>query len=369
MEEVATVTIKPRPVIETINPYRPGKPEAEVQRELGLPRVVKLASNENSLGPSPRALAALQAALPTVFRYPEGSGHYLVHALAKIHGLKFDQLILGNGANDLIELAVKTFAGAGDNIITGYPSFIMYEIAAKMMEVECRNIPLRDYRFDLPALAGAIDARTRLIIIANPNNPTGTIVNRKELEAFLDRVPSGALVVMDEAYFDFAEDPEYPDSMAYVKAGRDVMTMRSFSKNYGLAGLRLGWAAGHAEVIAHMHRIRQPFNANILAQVAGVAALEDDEHLRKSREQVQKGRAQIYTGLDALGVAYLRSEANFVLINLATAGKEVYEGLLQEGVIVRPMAGWGYPQAIRVTVGTAEENDIFLKAFRKVLGK
>jgi len=363
------VTIKPRPVIETINPYRPGKPEEEVRREMGLARVVKLASNENSLGPSPRALAAIQAALPNIFRYPEGSGHYLVHALAQKTGLSFDHLILGNGANDLIELAAKTFVAPGDNIVTGYPSFIMYEIAAKLMEAECRKVPLKDYRFDLPTLAAAIDARTRLIIIANPNNPTGTIVRRKELEVFLERVPSSALVIMDEAYFDFAENADYPDSLDYVRTGREVMTMRSFSKNYGLAGLRLGWAAAHPDVIAPMQRIRQPFNANILAQVAGVAALEDDEHLTKSRDQVRKGREQIYAGLDALAVSYVRSHANFILVLLGIEGKGVFEGLLKEGVIVRPMAGWGYPQAIRVTVGTAEENDVFLKAFRKVTGK
>jgi histidinol-phosphate aminotransferase len=362
------VTIKPRPVVETINPYRPGKPEAEVQRELGLTRIVKLASNENSLGPSPLARAAVEAALPNIFRYPEGSGHYLVHALAKKFDLEFDRIVLGNGANDLIELAAKTFVGAGDNIVTGYPSFIVYEIVAKLMEAECRNVPLKDYRFDLSALAAAIDGRTRLVIIANPNNPTGTIVKRKELEAFLDRVPASTLVLMDEAYFDFAEDPEYPDSLNYVRAGRAVMTMRSFSKNYGLAGLRLGWAAAHPDVIAPMHRIRQPFNTNLLAQVAGVAALGDDEHLANSRYQVRKGRESICAGLDAIGVKYVRSQANFVLILLGMEGKGVYESLLQEGVIVRPMAGWGYPQAIRVTVGTTEENGIFLEAFRKVMG-
>jgi len=363
------VNVKPRKVIGDIFPYRPGKPVTEVQRELGLKEVVKLASNENSLGPSPKALAAIRAALPDIFQYPEGSGHYLVQALAAKHGLSFDHLILGNGANDLLELVVKTFVNAGDNVLSGHPSFIMYEIAVKMMDAEFRKVPLRDYRFDLPAIAAAADARTRLVFIANPNNPTGTVVTRGELESFIDKLPDHVLVVMDEAYFDFAISPDYPDSLTYVKAGKPVMTMRSFSKNYGLAGLRLGWAAADPEIIGHMHRIRQPFNANLLAQVAGVAALEDDDHLQKSLALVSAGREQLYRGFDALGVKYVRSEANFVLVELGVDAGPFYEGLLKLGVIVRPMAGWGYPQAIRVTVGTAAENDTFLKAFAKLWKK
>ena len=361
--------VKPRKVIETILPYRPGKPEGEVQRELGLARVVKLASNENCLGPSPKALAAIRSAAADVYRYPEGSGHYLVHALARTHDLPFDRFILGNGANDLIELAVKTFVDPGDNVVGGHPSFIMYEIAARMMDAAYRKVPLRDYRFDLVALADAVDDRTRIVIIANPNNPTGTIVARADVEALLDRVPDRVLVILDEAYFDFVEDPNYPDSLDYVRAGRPVMTMRSFSKNYGLAGLRLGWAAAAADIIAPMHRIRQPFNANLIAQAAGVAALEDDEHLRRTREAVRRGREQLYRGLDAMPVSYVKSEANFILIELRRDAKEVYDAMLQEGVIVRPMPGWGYPHAIRVTVGTADENEMFLTAFAKVLAR
>ena len=361
--------MRSRKVIETISPYRPGKPEAEVQRELGLKRVVKLASNENSLGPSPKALAALRAALPNIFRYPEGSGYYLVHALVKKFGLTFDHFVLGNGANDLIELVVKTFAGPGDNVVSGHPSFIMYEIAAQIMEAEYRKTPLRDYTFDLAAVADAMDERTRVVFIANPNNPTGTIVRRDALDAFLTRIPPHVLVVLDEAYADFTDDPGYPDGFDYVRAGGPVMVMRSFSKNYGLAGLRLGWAAAAPDVAHAIHRIRQPFNVNVLAQVAGVAALEDDEHLARSREMVVAGRKQLYEGLTALGVTFVPSQANFVLIELGRVGHEVFEGLLREGVIVRPMAGWGYPNAIRVTTGTAEENRIFLAALAKVLGR
>jgi histidinol-phosphate aminotransferase len=363
------VEVKARDTIHRINPYKPGKPEAEVQRELGLEQVVKLASNENNLGPSPKAVAAMREALGSVHRYPEGSGHYLVHALAAKFDLPFERIILGNGANDLVELVVKTFAGPGDNVVSGHPSFIMYEIAARIMDAEYRAVPLRDYRFDLPAMADAVDERTRVVLIANPNNPTGTIVTRAEVAEFLGKLPPHVLVVLDEAYFDFVTAEDYPDGLDYVRQGMPVMAMRSFSKNYGLAGLRLGWAAAAPEIVGPMHRIRQPFNANRLAQVAAVAALEDDEHLARSREMVVKGRAQFYAGLAELGVAYVPTQANFVLINLGREAMPVFQELMKLGVIVRPMAGWGLPESIRVSIGTAADNDVFLKALAEVLGK
>lgn len=363
------MNVKPREIINRIFPYKPGKPVAEVQRELGLEKVVKLASNENNLGPSPKAVAAMREALGEVYRYPEGSGYYLVSALAAKFDLAFDQIILGNGANDLAELVVKTFAGPGDNVVSAHPSFIMYKIAAMIMDAGFRGIPLRDNRFDLPAMAAAVDERTKVVLIANPNNPTGTIVTRAEVDAFLDEVPDTVLVILDEAYFDFVTARTYPDGLDYVKAGRPVMVMRSFSKNYGLAGLRLGWGAAAPETVAAMHRIRQPFNANCLAQVAGVAALADDEHLRRSREMVAAGREQLYRGLDELGVKYVPSEANFVLVDLGREAVPVFEELMKLGVVVRPLAGWGLPNALRVSVGRAEENDAFLRALAAVLGK
>lgn len=361
--------VKPRETVNRVHPYKPGKPETEVQRELGLRKVVKLASNENSLGPSPKAVAAMREALGEVFRYPEGSGYYFAHALADKFRLSFDHIILGNGANDLLELVVKTFAGPGDNVISGRPSFIMYEIAARIMEAEYRPLPLRDNRFDLPAMAGAADERTRVVLLANPNNPTGTIVTRAELDAFLEALPPRVLVVLDEAYFDFVTAPDYPDGLDYVREGRPVMAMRSFSKNYGLAGLRLGWGAAVPEIVSAMHRLRQPFNVNRLAQVAGVAALEDDEHLARSQKLVVEGRAQLYAGLDRLGMAYVPSEANFVLVDLGREALPTFQELMKLGVIVRPMAGWGLANALRVSVGTAAENEAFLDAFEKVLGK
>jgi histidinol-phosphate aminotransferase len=359
--------VKPRPIIGEILPYKPGKPIGEVQREYGLERVIQLASNENRLGPSPKALAAIREHLDEIYLYPEGSGYYLVKALAEKHDLEFNQIILGNGANDVIELITKTFVHPGENVIYGFPSFIMYEIAVKMVDGEWRRVPLKDYRFDVPAMAEEIDEKTKIIFIANPNNPTGTIVTKRELDALLERCHDGVLVVLDEAYFDFVTDPEYPDGIEYVKAGKPVMVIRSFSKNYGLAGLRLGWGAANAETISHIQRIRQPFNCNRLAQVAGTAALEDDEHLARTRETTEEGAKYLYGEFDRLGLEYVPSHANFILVNFGTDIGPLYEKLLKRGFVVRPMAAWGYSKSARVTVGTMDENREFIKILEEEL--
>jgi len=361
--------VKPRPVIREIFPYKPGKPIGEVQREYGLEEVIQLASNENRLGPSPKALAAIVEHLDEINLYPEGSGYYLVKALAEKEGLNFDQIILGNGANDVIELVTKTFVHPGENVIYGFPSFIMYEIAVVMMNGEQRRVPLKDYKFDLPAMADAMDEKTKVVFIANPNNPTGTIVTRRELDAFLDRCPDDVLVAVDEAYFDLVDDPDYPNAIEYLKAGKPVMAIRSFSKNYGLAGLRLGWGAAAAETISHVQRIRQPFNCNRLAQVAGAAALEDDEFLAKSRAMVKEGREYLSREFERLGLDYVRSSANFILVNVGSDVGPLYENLLKRGIVVRPMTGWGYPESVRVTVGTADENKEFIKALEEEMGR
>jgi histidinol-phosphate aminotransferase len=359
--------VKPRPIIGEILPYKPGKPIGEVQREYGLERVVQLASNENRLGPSPKALAAIREHLDEIYLYPEGSGYYLVKAIAEKHGLEFNQIILGNGANDIIELVAKTFVNPGENVIYGFPSFIMYEIAVKMVDGECRRVPLKDYRFDLPAMADAMDEKTKVIFIANPNNPTGTIVTKSELDAFLERCNDGVLVVLDEAYFDFVTDAEYPDGTEYLKSGNPIMVIRSFSKNYGLAGLRLGWAAADPETISHIQRIRQPFNCNRLAQVAGVGALTDDEHLARTREMTQEGTKYLYGEFDRLGLEYVRSHANFILVDFGTDIGPLYEKLLKRGFVVRPMAAWGYANSARVTVGTVDENREFINVLEDEL--
>jgi histidinol-phosphate aminotransferase len=359
--------VKPRPIIGEIFPYKPGKPIGEVQREYGLKKVIQLASNENRLGPSPKALEAIRERLEEICLYPEGSGYYLVNALAKKYGLKFDQIILGNGANDVIELVTKTFVRPGENVVYGFPSFIMYEIAVKMVDGEWRRVPLKDYKFDLPAMADAMDERTKVVFIANPNNPTGTIVTKDECDAFLERCPDDVLVVIDEAYFDFVEDPSYPDGIEYIKAGKSVMVIRSFSKNYGLAGLRLGWGAADEETISHLQRIRQPFNCNRLAQEAGVAALSDEEFLAKSRKMVNEGREYLYREFERLGLEYVRSHANFILVDFGTDIGPLYEKLLKRGIVIRPMSSWGYPKSARVTIGTIYENGEFIKILEEEL--
>ena len=359
--------ITPRKAIEDIMAYQPGKPIGEVQREFGLDDVLKLASNENELGPSPKALEIIREMLTDIHRYPEGSGFYFVQAISEKYGFDFDQFILGNGANDLIELVVKTYVEIDENVIYGFPSFIMYEIAVKMMGAEYRRIPLKDYTMDLGAMLDAVDEKTKVIFIANPNNPTGTIVRRKELDDFVGRVPDDVLIVLDEAYIDFVDDPDYPDSLQYVRDGAPVMVMRSLPKTYGLAGLRLGWAVADKEIINPIHRIRQPFNANIIAQAAGVAALADVEHLQKSREMIIEGRNYLYEQLKQMGLAYVESQANFVLIDFKIDIAELNLKLLQRGVVVRPMAGWGYTHSARVTVGKMEQNRQFIKILKEVL--
>ncbi|MCP4229439.1 MAG: histidinol-phosphate transaminase [bacterium] len=359
--------IKPREAIEDIMPYQPGKPIGEVQREFGLDEVLKLASNENELGPSPKALDAIREILTKIHRYPEGSGFYFVEGISEKYGFDFDQFILGNGANDLIELVVKTYVETDENVIYGFPSFIMYEIAVKMMGAEYRRIPLKNYAMDMETMLDAVDEKTKIVFIANPNNPTGTIVRHKELDEFVARIPDDVLVVLDEAYNDFVDDPDYPDSLQYVRDGKTVMVMRSLSKTYGLAGLRLGWAVADKEIIDAVHKIRQPFNANIIAQAAGVAALADEEHLLKSREMIIEGRDYLYEQLKRMGLDYVESQANFVLIDFKTDITELNLKLLRRGIVVRPMAGWGYTHSARVTVGTMEQNRQFVKVLKEVL--
>jgi histidinol-phosphate aminotransferase len=359
--------IKPRKALEGIMPYKPGKPVGEVQREFGLDEIVKLASNENSLGPSPKALEAIREMLSGIHQYPEGSGYYFVRALSDKYGFGVEQFVLGNGANDLIELVVKAFVETDENVVYGFPSFIMYEIAVKMMDAECRRVPLKDYNMDLEAMSDAVDGKTKVVFIANPNNPTGTIVTRKELDDFIARTPDDVLVVLDEAYNDFVDDPDYPESLDYVREGKTVMVMRSLSKTYGLAGLRLGWAVADSEIIEPIQKIRQPFNVNIVVQAAGTAALADDDHLLKSREMIIEGRDYLYKELDKLGLDYVKSQANFVLIDFGVDVTELNLMLLKKGIVIRPMAGWGLTQSARVTVGTMEENEKFIQVLNEVL--
>ena len=352
-----------------IAPYEPGKPTEELERELGIADAIKLASNENPLGPSDRVQKALIAALPHLNRYPDGSGHYLRQALAKKHGVSIDQVVLGNGSNELIELIVRTFLRPGDEAVVPHPSFMVYPMIVQAAGGIRVMVMLKDYRLDLEAMARAITPMTKIVFIANPNNPSATIVTRDEVEHFMSRVPERTIVVFDEAYIEFAMGPDFPDTLAHVKQGRKVVVLRTFSKAASLAGLRVGYGVTDADAIALMNRIRQPFNVNALAQVAALAALDDESHVMECVRMIEAGRHYLYDEFNALGIKYVPSRANFILVDVGHSASDVFQRLLKEGVIVRPMTPFGMESALRVTVGTPEENRRFVKALKAVLGK
>jgi histidinol-phosphate aminotransferase len=347
--------------------YPPGMPLEELEREYGISGSIKLASNENPFGPSPRALEALAGALGALHRYPDGSGFYLRRALATRIGVPADAIVLGNGSNDIIELVTRAFLRPGDEAVMADQAFIIYQMVVQAAGATPRPIPLRRFTHDLDAIARAISPATRLVFLANPNNPTGTIYRRDEWEDFLAAVPPDVLVVADDAYADYVEDPDYPDSLAYQRRGRLLLTLRTFSKIYGLAGLRVGYGVGPLEVVEVLNRIRQPFNVNSLAQIAALAALDDHDHVVRTRENNRAGLTFLREACDRLGRPYVPSWANFLLIDVGEAGR-VYEALLRLGVIVRPMDVYGLPRHLRVTVGTPEENQRFVDSLTRVLG-
>ena len=347
--------------IRQIRAYQPGKPIEEVERELGI-HAIKLASNENPLGPSPLAVEALRRAAPDSNWYPDGAGYYLRRRLSERLGVPMDALMIGAGSCELIDLVARTLLASGDNAVTSEGSFPLYYTAVQATGEALVCVPLRQYAFDLQGIARAVDARTKLVYLANPNNPTGTMFTADEFDAFLERVPESAVVVLDEAYFEYADRPGYSRSLQRVREGRNLLVLRTFSKIYGLAGLRVGYAAGPPGLLAQMHKVRQPFNVTGVSQAAALAALEDAEHVRLSLETNRRGLAQIQAGLAAQGVEFVPSVANFVFARLGPETNRIAEELLRAGVIVRPMAWMGFPEAIRVSVGTPEENEKFLSA-------
>jgi histidinol-phosphate aminotransferase len=352
-----------------IAPYEPGKPIEELERELGVTDAIKLASNENPLPPSERVRKAVAAALVHLNRYPDGSGFYLRQAVAKRHGVTAEQIVLGNGSNELIELLVRTFLQPGEEAIVPHPSFVVYPMIVQAAGGIRVMVMLRDHRLDLEAMARAITPMTKLVFIANPNNPTATIVTAEEVEHFMARVPERTIVVFDEAYMEFALGPDFPEALAYVKQGRKVVVLRTFSKAASLAGLRVGYGVADPDAIALMNRIRQPFNVNSLAQVAALAALDDDSHVLECVRMIEAGRHFLYEEFKALGLRYVPSRANFVLVDVGRSATDIYQRLLKEGVIVRPMTSFGMETALRITVGTPEENRRLVKALHTVLGK
>src|SRR5262245_54934301 len=350
-----------------IAPYEPGKPIEELERELGIADAIKLASNENPMPPSERVQKAIIDALPHLNRYPDGSGYYLREALARRHGVTADHLLLGNGSNELIELLVRAFVKPGDEAVVPHPSFVVYPMIVQAVGGIRVVVTLKDQRIDLEGMARALTPDTKMVFIANPNNPTATIVTADEVEHFMARVPDRAIVVFDEAYYEFAQGPDFPDTLDYMRQGRKVVVLRTFSKAASLAGLRIGYAVADPDAVALLNRIRAPFNVNSLGQVAALAALEDDAHTLECLRIIEAGRHYLYDELTSLGVKYTPSRANFILVDVGRNAADIFQRLLKMGVIVRPMTSFGMESALRITVGTPEENRRLVKALRRVL--
>ncbi|HTN72924.1 MAG TPA: histidinol-phosphate transaminase [Methylomirabilota bacterium] len=352
--------------IRTLVPYAPGKPIEEVEREFGISNSVKLASNENPLGPSPKAISAIREKLSELNFYPDGDCFYLKNGLAKKLGVAPERVIFGNGSNELIELAVRTFMHPGDEAVMAHQAFVVYQLVVQAAGGVRRAVPLRDFTHDLEGIARAITPKTRIVFLANPNNPTGTIYRRSAWEEFLEKVPRGILIIVDEAYFEYVEDPDYPNSLCYHQSGKTVLTLRTFSKLYGLAGLRIGYGVAAKEVIDLMQRVRQPFNVNAPAQWAALAALEDNDHVRKTLDVNRQGLEYLTKEIAKLRLEQVPSQANFILIRVGN-GNDVFQQLLLQGVIVRPMGIYEFPEYVRVTVGTMEENRRFIEALKKIV--
>jgi histidinol-phosphate aminotransferase len=354
--------------IRTLTPYPPGMPIEELERDLGIQGSIKLASNENPLGPSPKALAAIRAALGDLHRYPDGSAFYLKRRLAERLRVPAEELVVGNGSNEIIELVVRAFLRPREEAVMADQAFVIYRTVVQAAGGVPRGVPLRDFTHDPEAMAEAIGPTTRLVFLANPNNPTGTIFRRAAWEAFLRAVPHHVIVVADDAYAEYVEDPAYPDTIRERGDGRvPVVTLRTFSKLYGLAGLRIGYAVAPAPLVDAIGRIRAPFNVNSLALVGALAALDDEAHVRRTLEVNRQGMYELVNGFRSLGLSYVPSAANFVLVRVGH-GARVYEGLLRRGVIVRPMDVYGFPEHVRVTVGLPEENRRLMDALAGVLG-
>ena len=352
--------------IRSLIPYEPGKPIEEVEREYGIANSVKLASNENPLGPSPKAVAAVRAKLEQLHLYPDGDCYYLKDGLSRKLKVAPETLILGNGSNEIIELAARTFLRPGDEAVMAEQAFVVYQLIVQAVGGRSRAVPLRNFTHDLPAIGAAVSPRTRVIFLANPNNPTGTIFRRPEWEAFLGIVSPDVLLIVDEAYFEYVQDADYPDSLRYHTNDRAILTVRTFSKLYGLAGLRIGYGIGSKELISLMQRVRQPFNVNAPAQWGALAALDDIDHVQRSLDVNREGLEFLENEFARLGLEFVPSQANFILLRVGR-GQEVFQHLLEQGIIVRPTAGYRFPEHVRVTVGTMEENRRFIQALEKVI--
>lgn len=351
-----------------IDPYKPGKPISEVARELGLKRIIKLASNESPLGPSKAAQAAIRKAIKGLSLYPEGSGLVLREAIAKKWDVSPANIILGNGSNEIIELLLRAFLHEKEEVITSKSTFVVYHLSTKISNGVLIEVPMKYYTYDLDAIADRITENTKLIKIANPNNPTGTMVDNEAVERFMKKVPQKVIVAFDEAYGEFANPKKFPNTVKYMREGRHVIALRTFSKIYGLAGIRIGYGIADKAMIEILNKVRQPFNVNSLAQVAAAAALEDEDYRHRMVSLVEEGRHYLYNEFYKLGIFYVPSEANFVLAKVGD-GEKIFQALMRKGIIVRTLYEYELPEFIRVTVGTMPQNRVFINALKDVLNK
>ena len=357
------------PWISELGLYEPGKPIEEVARELGfdcVDEICKLASNENSLGPSPLALKAIRHAAEKMHFYPDGGSHYLREKLASRLRVHLDEVIIGNGSNELLEMVASVYLSKGTNIVMADRAFVVYRLVAPARQAVAKAVPMKEYRHDLDAMLEAIDENTRIVFIANPNNPTGTIVSPQDIDSFMKRVPDHVAVVFDEAYIELMEQADCPDVIQYVRTRPHVYVLRTFSKAYGLAGLRVGYGIAGKREIALMNRVRQPFNVNAMGQIAALAALDDQAHVERTRHMVKEGLTYLENSFAEMHLEFVPSRANFMLVKVGE-GRRVFEALQHKKVIVRPVAGYQMPEWIRVTVGTAHENKRLIHAMNELM--
>lgn len=364
-----TIEALARPWVAGLGVYEPGRPIEEVARELGFrdaAEIIKLASNENALGPSPRAVAAMKKAARQMHLYPDGGGYYLRQALSRRLNVTPDQLILGAGSNELIEFIGHVFLDASTSLVMADRAFVVYKLVGDMFRARTIMVPMNDYRHDLDAMLAAVTPETRVVFVTNPNNPTGTMVGQEAMDAFMARVPDHVVVVFDEAYIELLQPEDQPDSLKYIREGRKVIVLRTFSKTYGLAGLRIGYGVASEACIRLLHRVRQPFNTTAIGQVAAVAALEDEGHVAKTRAMVREGLDYFETVFRKMRLDYVPSSANFILVKVGR-GRIVFDLMQRAGVIVRPMDGYGLPDHVRITVGTRSENRRCVTALKAAL--
>jgi len=355
------------PGILRIKAYQPGKPIEEVKRELGLKKVIKLASNENPLGPSIKAIEAIKKYASKVNLYPDGGGYYLKKALAKKLDLEEEKIILGNGSDEIVSLITRIFLQKDEEAIMGDPSFLMYKIDSQLSQARSICIPLNNFKLNLSAMAKAVGPKTKLIFISNPNNPTGTIVEEKEVKNFLKEIPSQIIVIFDEAYFEYVENKNYPQTIDFLDGRNNIVILRTFSKIYGLAGLRIGYGIARPEIIEILDRARPPFNVNSLAQIAALTSLKDGDQIGQSKKLISQGKKFLYSHLERLKLFYIPTQANFILIKIGKKALDVEKKLLEKGIIVRGMKAYNLTEYIRLTIGTRQQNEEFIRALDEVL--